>query len=126
MNHSAHIEDVSDVSVTEDCGMKMGLVNWPVTTPGRGSLTRLNLGGSAAVTFSKSGGHRYQFVLLNRQSAEVVAEAISDEPRFILAAWSNRLGDLATQAGERTRDHLQTRVVAGPVLRSGHKCDRQD
>lgn len=71
-------ENVRDVSVTEDSGLNTGLVNWPVTAHERGSLTRLNMGGSAAVTFSESSGHCYQFVLANRQSAELMAEAISD------------------------------------------------
>lgn len=34
------------------------------------------MGGSAAVTFSDSSGHRYQFVLSNRQDADLVAEAL--------------------------------------------------
>ena len=70
-------QDVHTISVAPDNGMNLGLVNWPVTTHERGSLTGLNMGGSASVTFSDSNGHRYQFVLANSQDAELVAEAIA-------------------------------------------------
>ncbi|GAA5226770.1 DUF3093 family protein [Paeniglutamicibacter antarcticus] len=70
-------QDVHEVSVAPDNGMNLGLVNWPVTTHEHGSLTRVNMGGSAAVTFSDSDGHRYQFVLSNRGDAELIAEAIA-------------------------------------------------
>jgi hypothetical protein len=69
-------QNVHDFSVAADNGMNLGLLNWPVTTHEDGSLTRLNVGGSAAVTFSDSSGHRYQFVLSNRQDADLVAEAL--------------------------------------------------
>lgn len=68
---------VQEVSVTPDNGMNLGLVNWPVTKHEHGSLTRLNMGGSAAVTFSDSNGHRYQFVLANPDDAKLIAEAIA-------------------------------------------------
>ena len=68
---------VQEVSVAPDNGMNLGLVNWPVTTHEHGSLTRLNMGGSTAVTFSDSNGHRYQFVLTNPQDAKLIAEAIA-------------------------------------------------
>lgn len=70
-------KNVRDVSVTGDSGVKSGLVLWPVTAHERGSLTRLSLGGSAAVTFAESGGHRYRFVVANRQTAERMAEALT-------------------------------------------------
>ncbi|MGO2003535.1 hypothetical protein [Arthrobacter rhombi] len=70
-------QNVHDISVADDNGMNPGLVNWPVTSHEHGTLTRLNMGGSAAVTFSDSSGHRYQFVLARRQDAELIAEAIS-------------------------------------------------
>lgn len=70
-------QSVHDVSVAADNGMNLGLVNWPVTAHERGSLTRLNVGGSAAVNFSDSSGHRYQFVLSNRQDADLVAETLA-------------------------------------------------
>lgn len=70
-------QDVHDVSVAADNGMNLGLVNWPVTAHESGSLTRLNVGGSAAVTFSDSNGHRYQFVLSNHQDADRVAETLA-------------------------------------------------
>lgn len=70
-------QDVHEVSVAPDNGMNLGLVNWPVTSHEHGSLTRLNMGGSASVTFSDSNGHRYQFVLVNPQDAKLVAEAIA-------------------------------------------------
>ena len=73
----AQRQDVHGVSVTADSGMNLGLLNWPVTTHERGSLTRLNVGGSAAVAFSDSSGHRYQFVLSNRQDADLVAETLA-------------------------------------------------
>ncbi|MFJ2352267.1 hypothetical protein ACTXJG_17060 [Glutamicibacter arilaitensis] len=71
------LQDVHEVSVSTDNGMNLGLVNWPVTTHEHGSLTRLNMGGTAAVTFSDSKGYRYQFVLANLQDARLVAEAIT-------------------------------------------------
>ena len=69
--------EVHDVSVGADSGMNPGLLNWPVSTHERGSLTRLNVGGSAAVTFSDSSGHRYQFVFSNRQDADLVTETLA-------------------------------------------------
>lgn len=71
-------QNVHDVSVASDNGMNLGLVNWPVTTHKRDSLTRLNMGRSASVTFSDSKGHRYQVVLANPQDATQFAESIAD------------------------------------------------
>ncbi len=65
------------VSVKADSGMTTGLVNWPVVSRERGRLTRLNLGGSAAVTFSDPAGHRYRFVLGDHAHADLVAAAIA-------------------------------------------------
>ncbi|MGL3806360.1 hypothetical protein ACSYDW_09710 [Paeniglutamicibacter sp. R2-26] len=70
-------QDVHDVSVEADNGMNPGILNWPVITHERGSLTRLNVGGSAAVTFSDSSGHRYQFVFSNRQDADMAARTLT-------------------------------------------------
>ncbi|MFJ7751070.1 hypothetical protein ACIQXM_14055 [Arthrobacter sp. NPDC097144] len=58
--------------------MSTGLVNWPVTRRERGSLVRMNMGGSAVVTFSENSGRSYQFVLAERRSAERMARAITD------------------------------------------------
>lgn len=63
--------------VTADNGPNLGLVNWPVTSHEHGSLTRLNMGGSAAVNFSDSIDHCYTFILNNRQDAELVSRAIA-------------------------------------------------
>ncbi|MCQ1946735.1 hypothetical protein [Arthrobacter sp. zg-Y1116] len=68
--------NVQDIAVARDNGLNTGLVNWPVTRHGRGSLTRLNMGGAGAVTFSDAGGHRYQVVLADLPSAEQLALAI--------------------------------------------------
>ena len=70
--------DLHDVSVDTDSGMNTGLVNWPVTRRERGSLVRMNMGGSAVVTFSENSGRSYQFVLAERRSAERMARAITD------------------------------------------------
>ncbi|MCQ1957446.1 MULTISPECIES: hypothetical protein [Arthrobacter] len=71
-------QNVQDIMVAKDNGQNTGLVNWPVTRHGRGSLTRLNMGGAGAVTFSDAGGHRYQVVLADLASAEQMALAIGN------------------------------------------------
>ena len=68
--------NVQAVAVAPDNGMNTGLVNWPVTRHDHGSLTRLNLGGSAAVTISDAKGRRYQVVLADLESAEQMALAV--------------------------------------------------
>lgn len=68
-------KDVSRVSVDVDNGLNQGLVNWPVTSLERRTLTRLNMGGAAAVSFAAA-GHRYQFVLADRRSAQQLAAAL--------------------------------------------------
>ncbi|MDM7989039.1 hypothetical protein [Arthrobacter sp. zg-Y877] len=70
--------NVQDVTVAKDNGLNTGLVNWPVTRHRHGSLTRLNMGGAGAVTFSDAGGHRYQVVLADVASAEQMALAIAN------------------------------------------------
>lgn len=74
---SVHRGDVQDVMVEADTGMNPGLVNWPVTSHRRERLTRLNMGGSVAVTFSEGSSRRYQFVLADRGAAEHLAEVLS-------------------------------------------------
>lgn len=76
--HTVRRGDLHDVSVDTDSGMNTGLVNWPVTSHKRGSLVRMNMGGSAVVTFSENSGRSYQFVLAERRSAERMARAITD------------------------------------------------
>ena len=70
--------DVHDVSVDTDSGMNTGFVNWPVTPHKRGTLVRMNMGGSAVVTFWENSGRSYQFVLAERSSAERMARAITE------------------------------------------------
>jgi len=67
---------VHDVLVAEDSGTNPGAINWPVTSHRRGSLLRMNMGGAVAVTFTESGGRRYQFVLADPHSADRMARII--------------------------------------------------
>ncbi|MCQ2001072.1 hypothetical protein [Arthrobacter zhaoxinii] len=69
-------QNIQDITVAKDHGLNTGLVNWPVTRHAHGSLTRLNLGGAGAVTFSDGGSHRYQVVLEDLSAAEDLAEVL--------------------------------------------------
>lgn len=72
---SLQLGELHSVEVSGDSGMNPGLVNWPVVSLERGTLVRLNMGGSAVVSFV-SDGRRYQFVLSNHLSAQRLAAAL--------------------------------------------------
>ncbi|MCC9177909.1 hypothetical protein [Arthrobacter sp. zg-Y750] len=72
---SLQLRDLHNVEVSGDSGLNPGPVNWPVVSLERGTLVRLNMGGSAVVSFV-SDGRRYQFVLSSHHSAQRLAAAL--------------------------------------------------